>query len=132
MLSRTFSRRLMCAAISANLAGIGRNPPGHVARLCGQESHTASCLSHSAGIRKPSAAGVWVKACMGAPLVPEALRQVAVRIDPAVPQEGPVGARRVHLVKVDGNDEDLLLGGGGPGQSLAACPGNSARARRAR
>jgi hypothetical protein len=61
-LRRTFSRRLMCAAISANTPGIGRKLPGQVSRLWGQDSHTASCLSHSAGIRKPSAAGVWVAA----------------------------------------------------------------------
>src|ERR1017187_68280 len=121
MLSRTFSRRLMCAAISANLAGIGRNPPGHVARLCGQESQTASCLSHSAGIRKPSSAGVWFATGMVPPgLVVEALRQVAVGVDPAIAQEGPVRARRVDLGEVDRRQEDLLPRRGGPREDLAA------------
>src|ERR1035441_7772957 len=121
MLSRTFSRRLMCAAISANLAGIGRNPPGHVARLCGQESQTASCLSHSAGIRKPSSAGVWFATGMVPPgLVVEALRQVAVGVDPAIAQEGPVRARRVDLGEVDRRQEDLLPRRGGPREDLPA------------
>jgi hypothetical protein len=37
---------------------MGLKAPGHVVVLWGQESQTASCLSHSAGIEKPWALGV--------------------------------------------------------------------------
>ena len=57
-LIRTLSNRLISATISANFPGIGRKCAGHVARRCGHEIQTAACGSHSAGIRKPSAAGV--------------------------------------------------------------------------
>src|SRR5438046_1267421 len=57
-LMRTSSKRLMAATIFANAYGTGRNCPGHEARLCGHESQTATCGSHSAGMRKPSCAGV--------------------------------------------------------------------------
>ena len=57
-LIRTPSNRVICATIRANVGGTGRNYPGHEPRLCGHESHTATCGSHSAGMRKPSAAGV--------------------------------------------------------------------------
>jgi len=56
-LIRTFSNRLMWETTLANTPGIGRNNPGQVVRLCGHESQTASCGSHSAGNRKPRAAG---------------------------------------------------------------------------
>src|SRR5687767_14727628 len=55
----TSSNRLICATIFAKAYGTGRNCPGHEARLCGHESQIASWGSHSAGMRKPSAAGAF-------------------------------------------------------------------------
>ena len=69
---RTSSKRLMAATIFAKAGGIGRNCFGHVLRLCGHDSQIASCGSHSAGMRKPSAAGV-------AAGVDEAERELALR-----------------------------------------------------
>ena len=69
-LMRTFSNRLMIATISANRPGIGRKRPGQVSRLCGHDSQTAAWGSHSAGMRKPSAAGVGSRAAdCNAPLL---------------------------------------------------------------
>src|SRR5436305_1189536 len=58
-LIRTSSKRLIAATIPAYTFGMPRNCPGQVARLCGHESQIATCGSHSAGMRKPSEAGVW-------------------------------------------------------------------------
>src|SRR5579862_9668522 len=103
-LIRTFSRRLISAAIFANTPGMGRKLPGQVGRLWGQESQTASWRSHSAGMRKPSAAGAWTGGGMGL-LVPETPRQVAVGVNSAVPQKGPVGSRGVNRRQVNLGEE---------------------------
>src|SRR5690349_12377724 len=104
MLIRTSSKRLIVATISANLYGIGRKNPGHDARLCGHDNHTAVCGSHSAGMRNPSEAGVALdfafeeEAAAMEKLkrtVDEALREVTVRIDTAVSKERPMRARHV-------------------------------------
>src|SRR5690242_1998200 len=39
-----------------------------------------------------------------------ALGQVTIGIDPAIPQEGPVGTAGVHLGKVAGGNQHLLIG----------------------
>jgi hypothetical protein len=56
-LIRTGSNRLIAATNAAYAADTWRNCPGHVFALCGHESHTAACGSHSAGMRKPNFAG---------------------------------------------------------------------------
>jgi hypothetical protein len=47
---------------SAYTHWIGSNLPGQSLRSCGQAIQVARCGSHSAGMRKPSAAGVSAKA----------------------------------------------------------------------
>src|SRR5580700_4382025 len=54
------------------------------------------------------------------PLVAEAPREVAVGVNPPVPQEGPVRAGGVDVHKVDGDNQDLLPRRGGPGEHLAS------------
>src|SRR6266446_4986838 len=49
-----------CRTISAKAHGMGANFPGQSVSSCGQPSQVASCRSHSAGMRKPSAYGVLV------------------------------------------------------------------------
>src|SRR5439155_26206231 len=48
--------------ISTYAHGMGANFPGQSLMLCGHPTHVASCASHSAGMRKPSAAGLRPKA----------------------------------------------------------------------
>jgi hypothetical protein len=48
---RTGSKRLIAATIFAKAGGIGQNCFGHVLRLWGHDSQSASCGSHSAGMR---------------------------------------------------------------------------------
>src|SRR4051812_8189011 len=78
----------------------------------GHESHVASCGSHSAGMRYPSARGVRGAAEVTVS-VEEALGDVAVCVDAAIAQERPVGARLVDEREVAVDDEELLAIGAG-------------------
>ncbi len=84
--------------------------------MCGHDSQIADWGSHSAGMRKPRLAGVGsvetgarrarddeegMEAGDGERLVDEPLGQIAVGVDPAVPQERPVGAGDVNFAQVD-------------------------------
>jgi len=55
---RTRSLRAMARMISAKAQGMAPNLPGQSRALCGQASQVAACGSHSAGMWKPSEAGV--------------------------------------------------------------------------
>src|SRR6266481_9521006 len=55
---RTISPGRILRVISPYTQRIVSTLPGQSVELCGQPSQVASCLSHSAGIEKPSAAGV--------------------------------------------------------------------------
>src|SRR5262245_10200831 len=54
---RTVSPVTRCRTISPYTHGMGPNLPGQSVVLCGQPSHVATCRSHSAGMRYPSAVG---------------------------------------------------------------------------
>src|ERR1043166_3208588 len=80
--------------------------PGQSLRLCGQPSHVAWCGSHSAGMRKPRAAGVSVgdmreretgkekrgrKGWSGW-LIEKPAAEAGVGVDPPIAQERPAAA----------------------------------------
>lgn len=58
------------------------------------------CRAHSAGIRKPRAVSDSVNVALG---------KIAIGIDPAVAQEGPMGTNYTHGAKVAISHEDFLI-----------------------
>src|SRR5262245_37562623 len=53
-------------------------------------------------------------------------REIAVVIDPAIAQEGPVRPGHIHLAEIDRDDKILGVVQAGPAQDLAACSGYKA------
>src|SRR3954464_3366462 len=88
----TSSRSARYRTIWANIRGTGPNLPGQEFSLWGQLSQVPRWGSHSAGIRYPSLAGVGFSS-----VVEVAFSEVAVSVDAAIAQEGPVSAARVHF-----------------------------------
>src|SRR5205823_10268820 len=96
--------------------------------LCGQPIHVAWCGSHSAGMRKPRAAGEARSAisCQpsgipGVVLTADSRRRIieeppgdaVVRIDAPIPQEGPPATHLLDAPEVDLGDEERLTIGRG-------------------
>src|SRR3989442_9720059 len=67
---RNVSPGAIFLVISPYAHGTVVNLPGQSLRLWGHASHVASCGSHSAGRRKPSAAGVCFASLTGPPTAP--------------------------------------------------------------
>src|SRR5438874_1888389 len=107
----TFSARARCRTISAYTHGIGWNRPGQSAGLCGHAIQVAACGSHSAGMRKPSAAGVassLSKDFFGTSVY-ESVRDISVAINAAIAQERPVSPHFLQVFQIDLPDQNFFL-----------------------
>src|ERR1700728_1048463 len=103
-------------ARSAQIAGMVSKASGKLMPSGrGHVSQVASWRAHSAGMRKPRARGVRVvsvedavmKKTVKELLVDQPLGQVAVGINAAVAQEGPVSARDIDRGEIDFLHDDL-------------------------
>src|SRR5260370_16553731 len=65
-------------------------------------------------------------ASSAARLIDPPLGQLAVGIDAAVAQKGPVRAGDIHLAQIDRHDERLFLVGAGSGENFSGSAGDEA------
>jgi hypothetical protein len=89
--------RTACARSRRKTHGIGSNRPGQSSSLCGQAIQVASCGSHSAGMRKPSARGVRRSPCRQRSHE-KPVHNRPVRVDAPVAQKRPVAPDFFHLL----------------------------------
>src|SRR5438034_2346192 len=120
---RTTSPGTSLRTISPDTHGIGANLPGQSPALCGHPIQVAWCGSHSAGMRKPRAAGEALSAigCQQSAstgilltadgwrrIIEEPAAEAFVRIYAPISQERPPPAHLLDAPEVDLPDQDRL------------------------